>query len=82
MPDSYTCQSCKKPKAKVSKVKSRLLPTHLLLCDECKSKGYEPRYAIIIAGRSDLSEKKDSVAPYIKKHLYVGPDILASELMA
>lgn len=76
---TYTCQICDKSKAKVSAVKSKLLPTTWLACDECKSAGREPRHAIIIAARS--KDGHDLIRPYIKKHLYCGDDILATDLM-
>jgi hypothetical protein len=38
----------------------------------------EPRFVIILAGRSNGPEY---VAEYIKNHKYHGPDILAKELI-
>lgn len=76
---TYTCQICDKTKARVTAIKSKLLPVTWLACDECKSLGREPRHAIIIAARGPQGQ--DLVRPYIKKRLYVGEEIPAADLM-
>lgn len=78
MSDGSICTSCGKHKQTLYVVKSRLIPgAEWYVCEDCKDAGYEPRFAIVIVGRS---EGLVAVSKYISKHLYVGEDILASEL--
>ena len=48
------------------------------MCKTCISKGFEPRFAVILSF-NQFGFKK--VAIYIKNKLYVGADILAGELL-
>jgi len=50
----------------------------LLLCDQCVSSGYEPRWVIILAGRQYGSEL---VKEYVLNHKYYGEEISATELL-
>jgi protein-arginine kinase activator protein McsA len=73
------CSSCSKPKAELHPRKSRLLAgTMLYLCNDCAKAKMEPRYIIILHGRSNGAE---SVSDYIRNHRYVGKPILAKELV-
>lgn len=51
----------------------------LYLCDGCSRAKMEPRFLIILYGRSNGAE---SVADYIKNHRYIGDEIRAKELIA
>ena len=48
------------------------------MCESCISAKFEPRWAIILAGRQHGS---DSVKEYIVKRRYEGAEISASELL-
>lgn len=72
------CQSCGKPKADLTPKKSSIMPSAtLLLCDHCRENKFEPRYLIVLVGRS---KGHGSVREQIIRHLYVGDDITALEL--
>lgn len=76
---AVVCSSCKKPKAELHPKRSKLMPgMTLYLCDACTKAKMEPRYLIILYGRSNGAE---SVADYIKNHRYVGEPIMAKELV-
>ena len=49
-----------------------------MLCETCISSGYEPRWAIVIAGRQGGS---DLVKDYVLNKKYIGEEIVASELL-
>lgn len=73
------CSSCKKQKAELHPRKSRLMPgMTLYLCNDCAKAKMEPRYVIVLYGRSHGAE---SVSEYIRNHRYVGEPILARELV-
>lgn len=72
------CSSCNRPKADLHVKKSKLISSMTLtLCAECIRIKAEPRFIIILHGRSNGF---DSVKDYIRQHRYVGKDILAKEL--
>jgi hypothetical protein len=74
------CSSCDKPKNDLHTKKSRLITTMtLFLCGECTKAKMEPRFVIVLHGRQNGPM---SVAEYVKNHRYVGPDILAKEIIA
>jgi protein-arginine kinase activator protein McsA len=74
------CSSCGKQKADLHPKKSKLMTgMTLFLCPACTKAKMEPRFLIILYGRSNGAE---SVSDYIKNHRYVGADILAKELIA
>jgi hypothetical protein len=50
----------------------------LLLCNDCLKKKMEPRFVIVLYGRSNGF---DSVAEYIRNRRYVGDEILAEEFV-
>jgi len=74
------CFSCKKDKNQLYPKKSDILDniTHYM-CKSCIDAKYEPRWVIVLAGRSSGF---DSVRDYILNHRYVGVEITAQELMS
>lgn len=76
--DKILCYSCNKTKNKLNAKKSSLLSINLLMCETCVASKFEPRWVIILAGRSNGS---DYVKEFIIKKRYVGADISASELL-
>jgi len=76
--EKILCYSCNKSKHKLDVKKSSLLPINLLMCESCISSKYEPRWVIILAGRSSGS---DFVKDHILKRKYLGNEISASELL-
>lgn len=74
------CSVCKKNRESVTPKNSDLMPSiRLFLCTECYEGGFEPRYIIILTGRSGDPKV---VAPYLKHHRYHGEAITAKELIA
>lgn len=76
--EKVLCYSCNKTKNKLSVKKSALFQINLLMCETCVSSKFEPRWAIILAGRQFGS---DAVRDFILKKRYVGEEISASELL-
>ena len=76
--EKILCYSCNKSKNKLEAKKSVLLPINLLICETCISSKLEPRWVVILAGRSNGS---DHVKEFIIKRRYIGNEISASELL-
>jgi len=76
---NVVCSSCRQPRNELKKRKSKLISAPILLCNVCIDKRREPRYAIILAARSN---GVDTVRWYLKNHAYCGDEITASELLA
>lgn len=76
--EKILCYSCNKSKHKLDARKSSLLPINLLICETCSSSKLEPRWVVILAGRSHGS---DYVKEFIIKRRYLGNEITASELL-
>jgi NMD protein affecting ribosome stability and mRNA decay len=76
--EKILCYSCNKSKNKLEAKKSALLPINLLICETCISSKLEPRWVVILAGRSHGS---DHVKEFIVKRRYIGNEISASELL-
>jgi hypothetical protein len=76
--EKILCYSCNKSKNKLDAKKSSLLPINLLICETCISAKLEPRWVIILAGRS---QGPDYVKEFIIKRRYIGNEITASELL-
>lgn len=76
--EKILCYSCNKSKNKLDAKKSSLLPINLLMCETCITSKLEPRWVIILAGRSN---GVDHVKDYVQKKRYIGNEISASELM-
>jgi NMD protein affecting ribosome stability and mRNA decay len=72
------CYSCNKNKHKLNAKKSSLLPINLLMCETCINAKLEPRWVVILAGRSSGA---DSVREFVLKKRYLGQEISASELL-
>ena len=76
--DKILCYSCNKSKHKLNAKKSSLLPINLLMCETCINSKLEPRWVIILAGRSN---GPDHVREFVLKKRYLGNEISASELL-
>jgi hypothetical protein len=76
--DKILCYSCNKSKHKLNAKKSSLLPINLLMCESCIDAKLEPRWLIILAGRSNGA---DAVREFVLKKRYIGNEISASELL-
>lgn len=76
--DKILCYSCNKSKHKLNARKSSLLPINLLMCESCIDSKFEPRWVVILAGRSNGA---DSVRDFVLKRRYLGNEISASELL-
>ena len=76
--EKILCYSCNKSKNKLEAKKSSLLPINLLICETCILSKLEPRWVVILAGRSNGS---DYVKEFIIKRRYLGNEISASELL-
>lgn len=74
------CQSCGKEKGALRIVPSKVMSgSKWNLCDDCKEKGLEPRWALILVGRS---LGIDYIKPYIAKRKYVGEEILLRDIVS
>ena len=76
--DKILCYSCNKSKNQLHARKSSLLPINLLMCETCVNSKFEPRWVIILSGRS---HGPDYVRDFVLKRKYVGNEISASELL-
>jgi hypothetical protein len=76
--EKILCYSCSKTKNQLNAKRSSLLPINLLMCESCITSKFEPRWLIILAGRSN---GPDYVRDYVLKKRYVGNEISASELL-
>lgn len=76
--EKILCYSCNKSKNKLDVRKSSLMPINLLMCETCSSAKLEPRWVVILAGRSS---GPDHVKEFIIKRRYLGSEITASELL-
>ena len=79
MSDDQVCDSCEKQKAELRLVKSKVVPDlNLLMCKACISDRFEPRWCLILAGRS---YGHDKVKEWINKRRYFGDTISFSEVV-
>jgi hypothetical protein len=76
--EKILCYSCNKNKNKLNVRKSTLLTINLLMCETCITSKLEPRWVIILAGRSSGPE---FVRDYVLKKRYIGNEISAVELL-
>jgi len=76
--EKILCYSCNKSKNKLETKKSSLLNINLFICETCSIAKLEPRWVVILAGRTNGS---DYVKEVILKKRYLGADITASELL-
>lgn len=73
------CFSCKKNKSKLYPKNSDIIVSVTnYLCQACLDAKFEPRWLIILAGRSMGTEV---IRDYIVKRRYVGEEITAQELI-
>lgn len=73
------CSVCSSHRKTLHPKRSKLLKTvTLYLCSDCLKASREPRYLIILVGRT---KGPAFVAEYIKYHRYAGDAILAKELI-
>jgi len=74
------CQSCDQHRQKLNKTQSRLIPSmEIYLCNDCKKGKYEPRWLVVLAGRSFGAEAVEEV---VSKRRYKGDEIALKELLA
>lgn len=76
--EKILCYSCNKTKNQLHAKRSALLPINLLMCETCITSKFEPRWVVILAGRSSGA---DYVRDHVLKKRYVGNEISASELL-
>jgi hypothetical protein len=76
--EKILCYSCNKTKNKLNVKRSSLLPINLLMCETCINSKFEPRWVVILTGRS---QGPDSVREFVLKKKYIGNEISASELL-
>lgn len=76
--EELLCSSCERQKQKLYPVKSNLIGAQLYMCQSCLDKGYEPRWAIILAAQKFGMAQ---VRPYIVKRMYEGEQIHAYEII-
>ena len=73
------CASCRNQKHHLTMRKSRLKPdTALLLCDTCIKNRLEPRWIVMMIGRS---EGFDAIKDYIRPQRYIGEPILLEDMV-
>lgn len=78
--ERVVCSVCSSYRETLHPKKSKLLKSvTLYLCNECLKGNREPRYLIILVGRT---KGPASVVEYVKHHRYAGEPILAKELLA
>jgi hypothetical protein len=76
--EKILCYSCNKNKNELFVKKSSIIDINLFLCQSCIDKKLEPRWLVVLAGRSNGHE---SVREIVSKKRYIGNDITASELL-
>jgi len=73
------CTVCQKQKLQLRPRKSKLIAgMQMFLCNDCFTGKKEPRFAIIMVGRS---QGLAAVEEYLKNHKYVGDEIMALDLV-
>lgn len=71
------CQSCGQAKARVHTIESNLIKgMNLIMCTECKNKGFEPRFIIVLASASNID-----ISNYVANRLYHGDTLQAHEVI-
>jgi len=76
--EKILCYSCNKSKNQLNAKRSSLLPINLLMCETCITSKFEPRWVIILAGRSNGAYH---VRDFVLNKRYVVIEISASELL-
>lgn len=73
------CASCNGQRNELKDVPSKLLPgMQFLMCNDCISKGWEPRWAVIMANQQFGN---GAVKPFVTNHLYAGNQITLEEVI-
>lgn len=80
MTKQLTCQSCGGQKQMLKTHKSTISGSELIMCNTCITKGYEPRYLLIIAYNTG-GRLKDKAIRCIRQGSYVGDRILLEETL-
>jgi hypothetical protein len=71
------CQSCNLQKARVHSVESALITgMKLIICTDCRNKGFEPRHVVILASASGRDVKN-----FVVNKLYCGEPLQANEVI-
>lgn len=78
--ERMVCSVCSGHRETLHPKKSKLLKTvQLFLCTDCLKGNKEPRYLIILVGRT---KGPVAVLDYVKNHRYHGAEISAKEILA
>lgn len=73
------CTSCGEQRFELKNTQSKLLPSmKFLMCTQCITKGFEPRWAIIMAGQQFGNAL---IKTYVSKRKYSGATILLEEII-
>lgn len=72
------CQSCGRQTEVHAKKSDLFTNMQLLICDDCRERSLEPRWLVVLAGRTFGVKAIDKV---LKSKRYVGKEITASELL-
>ena len=79
MSHNQVCDSCEEQKSELKIVNSSVIPdVKLFMCKTCIANKYEPRWCLILAGRS---YGPGSVKEWINKRRYFGDVISFSEVV-
>lgn len=77
--EDMVCTSCQKPKASLTALPSKLIANKTVyLCKDCETRGYEPRWIVVLATRWHGA---GTTSDYLRHHKYVGETITARELI-
>lgn len=78
--ERVVCSVCSGHRETLHPKKSKLLKTvTLFLCNDCLKGNKEPRYLIILVGRT---KGPQAVLDYVKNHRYDGAEITAKEILS
>lgn len=72
------CAVCQQNKFQLRARRSKLNGQQMFVCNHCFDNKYEPRWLIIITAQD---EGLEVVQNYLVKHLYVGDEIPAADLV-
>lgn len=73
------CTSCGQQRFELKEVQSKLLSgVRFLMCNDCISKGWEPRWAIVMASQQFGNQK---VRLHVSNHRYAGDKITLEEVV-
>lgn len=73
------CTSCGKQRFELKQISSKLLPgMKFLMCNDCIAKGWEPRWAVVMAGQQFGNQ---AVRGFVSKKKYSGEVIKLEEVV-